>query len=712
MIIWFEISGLSLIDALTVLTGVDDFMTWMLVVKGIIFKFVSIIQSNKTMSFPKQLVFLFGCILFTMAGCGGDRVSQALDRAEAIKDDYADSALAILDSIAVDDIEGDGSKARYALLKTYIKANLRQLEAADSSLIDIAVDYYNKKKMADEAVIAYFYKADIMYDAGDYEDAMRYALNSLEYNEKANNLRFQAKTYELMAYIYSHASNYPQSIFYSRKAAAIFKSLGLHNNEFYSLLSEARSYSQDDTTENVAVELLDSLRDNFRDVDSTALGYLHYRYVYPLYLLGRHHEGYEHYRKALSYWKGEDRLESKPLVADMFTNIGMYDSAAYYLEQERLINPDYDNDATYHFALRNLADSLGDIPLFYKEVMTFSELERADVRAAMRDEVSLIERDFEHDRAERARVRSVTIKLIAIFFVVLMAMAGIFTFFLIRQRHHLRVLELQKKEAATRKEKEELEIKEAATRKEKEELEIKEAATRKEKEELEIKEAATRKEKEKLEIKEAATRKEKEELQKKEAETRRVNEELQCREVQTRKEMEELRQQLQSGMEEAEELKKLLSATDDIKIRQPLQALDAIYEGYFRMKDMDDSQVGYGQLLERFNKEIEKMRSPEYVGHLESVLDGRCDYFLSQLRGLKKRPNDRDMKMLTYVLAGFSPRVIALLCDMKLTNYNLRYSRMKSSLRKYAPDVHERLTHLARLASSGRLLSRPGLNAK
>ena len=65
------------------------------------------------------------------------------------------------------------------------------------------------------------------------------------------------------------------------------------------------------------------------------------------------------------------------------------------------------------------------------------------------------------------------------------------------------------------------------------------------------------------------------------------------------------------------------------------------------------------------------------------------------------------MKMLTYVLAGFSPRVIALLCDMKLTNYNLRYSRMKSSLKKYNPDVYERLMSLARLASSGRLLSRP-----
>lgn len=596
------------------------------------------------------------CILLTMAGCGGDRVSQALDRAEAIKDDYADSALAILESIPSNTIRDDAQRARLVLLKTYVKANLCQLSECDDSLISVVADYYDKEKMHSEAVMAYFYKADILSRADDYPEAMKNVLKSLEWNDKANDSRFRAKAYDLIGDIYSHASNYPQAISYNRKAAHIFKGLGRKNNEFYSLISAARSYSQDDTTESVAVELLDSLRDNFRNMDSTALGLLHYRYIYPLYLLGRHHEGYEHYRKALSYWKGEDRLESKPLVADMFTNIGMYDSAAYYLEQERLINPDYDNDATYHFALRNLADSLGDIPLFYKEVMTFSELERADVRAAMRDEVSLIERDFEHDRAERARVRSVTIKLIAIFAVVLMAMAGIFAFFLIRQRHHLRVLELQKKEAATRKEKEE--------------------------------------------------------LQKKEAETRMVNEELQSREVQTRKEMEELRQQLQSGMEEAEELKKLLSATDDIKIRQPLQALDAIYEGYFRMKDMDDSQVGYGQLLERFNKEIEKMRSPEYVGHLESVLDGRCDYFLSHLRGLKKRPNDRDMKMLTYVLAGFSPRVIALLCDMKLTNYNLRYSRMKSSLRKYDPDVHERLTHLARLASSGRLLSRPGLNAK
>lgn len=374
--------------------------------------------------------------LFLIAsGCSEGKVSEALKRAEALQDDDADSALAILDSIPINVCDGDAQRARYALLKTYVKANQHLLTPADTTLINIAVDYYTGEKQPSGAAKACFYKADIIYDIGDNARSMRYALKSLEWNEKANDQRFQAKAYELIAYIYSQAHNYPQAISYSRKAAAIFKELGRRNNEFYSLLSAARSYSQDDTTERKAVELLDSIKENFKDVDSTALGMLHYRYIYPLSLLGHHQEGYRHYRKALAYWNGIDMLESKPLVADMFTNIGMYDSAAYYLHQERLVNPDYDNDVNYHFALLNLADSLRDIPLYYKEVMTFSELERKNIRTAMRDEISLIEREFEHARAEREHIRSERITLVSIFTVALIILAGAFAFLFIRQRH-------------------------------------------------------------------------------------------------------------------------------------------------------------------------------------------------------------------------------------------------------------------------------------
>lgn len=314
----------------------------------------------------------------------------------------------------------EAGRARYALLKTYVKANLQQLVAGDSSLIDIAVDYYEDKGMADEAAMASFYKADITYSAGDYAGAMRHALKSLEWNENACNQRFRAKTYDLISDIHSSVFNYEQGAAYGIQAARLFSKCKLRKNQLYSLIKVANAYAHDDFMEDKAVELLDSLQENFRDADSTALGMLHYRYRYPLNLSGRHQDAYNHYRKALSYWNGEDLFDNKPFVAKMFTNIGMYDSAAYYLGQERMINPDYDNDLNYHSALLALADSLGDVALYNKEVRRVSELERENVRFAMRDEVSLIERDFEHDRAEREHLKKERNKLVFIF-------AGIFT---------------------------------------------------------------------------------------------------------------------------------------------------------------------------------------------------------------------------------------------------------------------------------------------
>ncbi len=142
---------------------------------------------------PQYVIAIF-CFLLIAACDNTDKVSPALDRAQALQDDHADSALGILDSLQIEDMEDDAIRARYALLKTYVKANLRQLTAGDSSLIDIAVDYYDKEDMADEATRANYYKADITYSAGDYAGAMSNALKSLEWNEKANNQRFKAKT--------------------------------------------------------------------------------------------------------------------------------------------------------------------------------------------------------------------------------------------------------------------------------------------------------------------------------------------------------------------------------------------------------------------------------------------------------------------------------------------------------------------------------------
>ncbi len=618
---------------------------------------------------PQYVIAIF-CFLLIAACDDTDKVSPALDRAQALQDDHADSALAILDSLRIEDMEDDAIRARYALLKTYVLANLRQLPSCDEDLISIATEYYEKQKMAKEAAMSYFYKAEISYFAGNHDAAMRDALKSLEWNEKVNDIRFKAKAYDLIGNIYADACNYPQAISYNRRAAHLFKKLGRGLNEFYSLIDVTIAYSKDDFSEDKALELLDSIQNNFSNIDSTALGVLHYRYLYPLSLVGKHQEAYDHYRKALSYWNGTDILDNKPLVADMFTNIGMFDSAAYYLERERLMNSDYGKDRNYHFAMLNLADSLRDVQLYYSEIKSFSELERENVRFAMRDEVSLIERDFEHDRAEREHLRNERIRLGIIFTSVILVIVGVFIVLFVRQRHRLKVLELQQKEAETRRRNEELQQKEAETRQRNEELQQKEAETRQRNEELQQKEAETRQRNE--------------ELRQQEAETRQRNKELQAMEARTREELEALRNELQSVRKESAQLEKTLAEMDDTDIRTTLQSLDNLYKEFIYVTGLGGnvSDSKFNRIVESFNREIEKMRKPEYVARIQSWLDPRNRHIFSSLRRLSKPPKEPVLKMLTYILLGFSPRIVSLFCNIKVDNYYNKLSRLRKDVRE------------------------------
>ena len=605
------------------------------------------------MRLPQYVIAIF-CFLLIAACDDTDKVSPALDRAQALQDNHADSALAILDSLRIEDMEDDAIRARYALLKTYVLANLRQLPSCDEDLISIATEYYEKQKMAKEAAMSYFYKAEISYFAGNHDAAMRDALKSLEWNEKVNDIRFKAKAYDLIGNIYADACNYPQAISYNRRAAHLFKKLGRGLNEFYSLIDVTIAYSKDDFSEDKALELLDSIQNNFSNIDSTALGVLHYRYLYPLSLVGKHQEAYDHYRKALSYWNGTDILDNKPLVADMFTNIGMFDSAAYYLERERLMNSDYGKDRNYHFAMLNLADSLRDVQLYYSEIKSFSELERENVRFAMRDEVSLIERDFEHDRAEREHLRNERIRLGIIFTSVILVIVGVFIVLFVRQRHRLKVLELQQKEAETRRRNEE------------------------------------------LRQKEAETRQRNEELQQKEAETRQRNKELQAMEARTREELEALRNELQSVRKESAQLEKTLAEMDDTDIRTTLQSLDNLYKEFIYVTGLGEkiSDSKFNRIVESFNREIEKMRNPEYVARIQSWLDPRNRHIFSSLRRLSKPPKEPVLKMLTYILLGFSPRIVSLFCNIKVDNYYNKLSRLRKDVREADPGLYDILDTL------------------
>ncbi len=75
--------------------------------------------------------------------------------------------------------------------------------------------------------------------------------------------------------------------------------------------------------------------------------------------------------------------------------------------------------------------------------MTFSKLERQNVRTAMRDQISLIERDFQRDRAQKVMITNERNKLIFIFVIAILVISALFLIVVMRQRHRLKLQEMR-----------------------------------------------------------------------------------------------------------------------------------------------------------------------------------------------------------------------------------------------------------------------------
>lgn len=167
-------------------------------------------------------------------------------------------------------------------------------------------------------------------------------------------------------------------------------------------------------------------------------------------------------------------------------------------------------------------------------------------------------------------------------------------------------------------------------------------------------------------------------------------------EARTREELEALRNELQSVRKESAQLEKTLAEMDDTDIRTTLQSLDNLYKEFIYVTGLD-GKVGdskFNRIVESFNREIEKMRNPEYIARIQSWLDPRNRHIFSSLCRLSKPPKESVMKMLTYILLGFSPRIVSLFCNIKVDNYYNKLSRLRKDVREEDSGLYDILDTL------------------
>ena len=81
-------------------------------------------------------------VLLLLAGCNDPKpLTDVLTRAEALMNEYPDSAWAVLNTLSPDEMGQNRTRAHYALLYTQAQDKTYRDETNDS-LINIAVDYY------------------------------------------------------------------------------------------------------------------------------------------------------------------------------------------------------------------------------------------------------------------------------------------------------------------------------------------------------------------------------------------------------------------------------------------------------------------------------------------------------------------------------------------------------------------------------------------
>ena len=189
----------------------------------------------------KYCIFLL-FILVALISCNDPKsVTDTLHRAEALMNEYPDSAWTLLNTISPDEMEQNRNRALYALLYTQAQDKTYRDETNDS-LISIAVDYYRDTDDVCHKFLSYYYKGRVMMNAGESIKAMLSFLEAESLCEEVNDGYLLGLLYTQMGDIYKNYYDYPRSLEMFQKATACYEQAGKDLHRLYSLLDQASIY--------------------------------------------------------------------------------------------------------------------------------------------------------------------------------------------------------------------------------------------------------------------------------------------------------------------------------------------------------------------------------------------------------------------------------------------------------------------------------------
>lgn len=382
-----------------------------------------------------KYAILWVLLLISFYGCSDKKtITDTLHRAEALMNEYPDSAYTLLQTLPVDKLHQDKNRARYALL--YSQAlDKNYIDETNDSLINIAVDYYRTTDDVHSKFLAFYYQGRVYTNAGELHKAM------LAYTE-AEQLADEVKDGYLLGLLYSEFGriyrlyyDYPKSLEAYQKASQYYELAGKETHCSYMWLNMSRvcrNMNQYDESERLLRMALLAGKENRDNVlVRLCLGDLLMQAV-ELQDMAKARTLHNELQTLVdSDWGTASFMGS---LAVLYASELNFAEARTYIEKGWKRAEIRTDSVNLFFTSSEIEDWAGNENKAYQDLLAGTRLQKAEAHQTLQQPILTVQRDYLFERLDFQRYKLRIEQYLRVLYIILSALLLTITYLLLKRK--------------------------------------------------------------------------------------------------------------------------------------------------------------------------------------------------------------------------------------------------------------------------------------
>ena len=382
----------------------------------------------------KYCIFLL-FILVALISCNDPKpVTDTLHRAEALMNEYPDSAWTLLNTISPDEMGQNRNRALYALLYTQAQDKTYRDETNDS-LISVAVDYYRDTDDVRRKFLSYYYKGRVHFTTKDYLGATTCYMEAEQLADEVGDDYLVGLLYAELGRIYNIYYDYPKSLEAYQKAAECYERAGKIRHRNYMWLNQGlvcRNLDRFDESERLLRMVLDSAQGKGDDtLIKSCMGNLVLLYIEEK----RMQEAQELY-VALESVAGINygSASFKGVLSQMYASKDGYVEALSLLERGWACAEERMDSVNLYISSSALLAKQGKNDLAYQELLKGVTLQNKEAKQTLQQPVLTAQRDYLSEKLEFEAYKLRMEKRLRILYILLFALAIVMVVYVLSRK--------------------------------------------------------------------------------------------------------------------------------------------------------------------------------------------------------------------------------------------------------------------------------------